>query len=300
MATELKDQIEMLPTNIEQSGRLFKEENTKLEKLFGLQASVDRIEKLKSEVIPKIKQDIKKFEGDLSAAQEEIKKTRPDLEDVKEKLGIVQKMIGDMSMLDQAVNDLEQTQKELQPLQQSLSTSDNQNDISMEDLQKQRKEFTNRDKVLNLEIERKERICREREEELQRLQQKEIEVKQTELNLQADIQRSDALKNRVKELTETIKQLKETKDAKEKLLIPIEGKIKHAEDERNRSKLGNKEKLDRETKQYDSFEKKFGSIERVSNELQKLATKNLEFEIGRNNETLVQLKEEQKKWVSFI
>lgn len=300
LTAELNDQIEMLPMNIERSGKLLKEESIKLEKLFALQASVERIQKLQSELIPKHKEIIKKFENDLSAAQEEIKKTKPELDEAKEKLRIAQTMIGDMSILDGAISDVEQTRKELQPLQQTLSTSDGQSDVNSENLQKQRKELTDREKFLSREIARKEKICAEKMDELHKLQQKEMELKQIELKLQGDLQKSDAIKARVKELDEQIKQLKAKKEAGDRDLIPIEAKIRHAEEKRQRTKASNAEKLNGASKQYDGLKKNYESIERVSNDLKKLAVKNLATEIERQDGTLNQLKKEHKKWVNYL
>lgn len=298
LTAELNEKIENLPMNIEQSGKLFKEENSKLETLLGLRSSKERIDKLESELIPKFKEDIKKLDKDLAAAKDEIKKTDPELKEVKERHALAQSMVGDMSMLDGAISDVEQIRHDLKPMEETIAASGGQNDTNLEDLQKQRKELTEREKFLSKEIARKEKILADKMEELHKLQQKEMELKQTELQLQSDLQKCDSIKNRVKELDEQIKQFKEKKTACDQSLIPIEAKIKHAEEKRRRTKTSNTDKLNNAMKRYDGFKKDYESIDRVSNDLKKLAALNLTAGIERQRDALNRLKEEQKNCVS--
>lgn len=300
LTSELRDQIEMLPTNIERSEALLKAETMKLEKLFGVQNSVERVEDLQSNLIPKLKTDIKKIEMDLSAAQERIKQSQRAIEDPKDKQNVVTQMIGDMSILDDAIRDIEQTRTELMPLRSSLPAGEGQADYNLDNLQKKRKELTDSIKKLEFEIESKDKRCQEDVKRLTLLKEKEMTLKDKELELKGDIQKRDVLMEREKELTEQIKQLQEKKEESDQLLIPIGSKIRLAEDKRRRMKESGAEKLNAATKRTDGFKKTFDSIERVSKDLDRLASLNLAAEIERSQATLARLRDEQKKQVTRV
>lgn len=300
LTAELSDKIEMLPNQINRTGQLLKQERIKLEKLLGMQSHVERVEKLQSNLIPKLKADIKKLESDLSAAQEKIKQSQREVEEPRDKMDIVSKMTGDMSILDEALRDIEQTRTDLQPLRSSLPDGEGQADFNLDSLQKKRKELTESIKNLEKAIERKEKQCQDSANRILEFQKREMDLKQTELKLQGDIQKRDALKAREIELTEEIKQLKEKLETCNRSLIPIEGKIKHAEENRRFSRAKGSEELNKETKHYDMLEKKLNDINRVSRELDKFATRNLANEIDRTKNELNRLKSDQSKQVKKI
>lgn len=152
---ELNDQIHMFPQNIERSERELKEETKKLEKLLGMQSSVERVEELKSVLLPKVKDEIKDFESKLTTFQEKLKQSQRSIVEPKEKKEIVGKMVGDMALLDVAIKNAKQARKDLEPLKSSLPSSDGQNDNNLDSLQKKRKELTDQMKVLDKNIEKK-------------------------------------------------------------------------------------------------------------------------------------------------
>lgn len=298
LTTELSDKIEMLPSEINRTEQLLQQAKIKLEKLLGMQMSVERVEKLQSTLIPKVKADIRKLESELSAAQEKIKSSQRDVEEPRTKLNLVTPMIGDMSILDEALRDIEQTRIDLQPLQSGFQDGEGQAGYNLPDLQKKRKELTENIKKLEKAIERKDKRCQDAANSILDYKNTIMKLKESELKLQGDIQKSDALKTRENELNEEIKQLKEKIEKCNHSLIPIEGKIKNAEENRRYSKSKGSEELNKETKRNDMLKKKFNDIDRVSRELEELATRNLAAEIERTKNALNLLKSDQSKQVS--
>lgn len=293
LTDELTDKIEMLPANITNSEQALRNESIKLERLYAVQGSVERVENLKSTLIPRVLEEIKDLETKLTAAQEKSKQSQRLVEEPREKKAIVDTMIPDMALLDEAIRGIEQTRIELEPLKQELTATSGQSDNNMEDLQKKRKDLTDRIKSLEKDIEIKDKRHQDDIKKFGQIQEKLIELKQKELTLKADIQKSVELKAREKELIEKINELKEKQAASDQALIPIEGRIKMAEDKRRRTKASGAEKYSAAVKRYDGFKKSFDSIERVSRELEKLATLNLEKEIERYNTMLVQSRKQQ-------
>lgn len=298
LTIELTDEIEKLPDNINRSEQALKEASKKLEKLLGLQSHVERVDKLKSNLIPQVNADIEKIERDLRAAQEKSKQSSEAVEEPRDKKALVTTMLGDMSILDEAIRDIEQNRIELEPLKQALAANQGQSDVSMDTLQKKRKELSDRNKYLEREIERKEKSWRDKDTSIRKCKEREIEVEKLVMTLQGDIQKSEALKAREHELIELIKQLKEKKVANDQLLIPIEGKIRHAEEKRRRTKADGVEKLANASRRFDGLKKTFDSMERVSKDLEKLADLKLDKEIERYDEILKNLRGDQSRQVS--
>lgn len=297
LETELRDKIEMLPENIRRSERSLNESKSKLEKLLGMQQNVERVEKLKSSLIPQMKEEIKKIETDLTAAQEKIKKTEKDVEEPKERSDLIGPMIGDISILEDAFRDINQTRIELEPLRRNLPSGEGQDDYDLDSLQKKRKEINDRSKILDREIARVEKQSNDEDENIRQFQETEMKLKESVLQLKSDITKRDTLKAREKDLTEEIRKLKEKKEVSDQSLIPIQGKIKHAEEKRRFKKAQNAELLSKEMKYYEGLKKDYDQIERLSKELEKLAKLNLVKEIERFKNILTKLRNEHSSQV---
>lgn len=164
LTSELRRKINSLPDDIENSERLLNESRAKLEKLLGMQASVERVNKLKSDFIPRMRDDLKKIDADLAANQEKIKKAQSDVKEPKARMNLITEIIGDISVLEEAFRDIHQTRIDLEPLLRNAPTGDGGND--MDNLQKKRKELNDRIKVLEAEIIQKEKKCAEDEREI--------------------------------------------------------------------------------------------------------------------------------------
>lgn len=298
LTVELNDQIEQLPQIIARSERELKTSTAKLEKLLAMQNSVERITQLKMNVLPKIRDEIKKIETDLSAFQEKVRQSERSVAEPRDKKEIVGRMVGDMSLLDEAIRDVEQARTELVPLKQSLPPSDGTNDNNLESLQKKRKELTDKIKKLEKDINILEKRVQVDNKHIMDMQNRIIEMEKEELRLQGDFQKFDSLKTREKELTEQVKELKQKKTAIDQTLIPLEGKIKNAEEKRRRTKASGALKYTDATKRFEGLKKNFDNIERVSKELAKLALLNLEREIERCGQLQQEAEDDKTKQVT--
>lgn len=302
LSHELQEKIDSLPENIERSERSLHESRSKLEKLLGMQSSVERVDRIKSDLLPRLKEELKKIESDLLANQEKIKKANADVVEPRQKMELIAKMIGDLSILEQALSDVEQTRAELEPLRRKLPSGGDGglSDCDMDALQKKRKELTDRIKTLEKEIMAKEKIRSDDEKTVNQLKEKEMELRNHELVLKGDIQKIDGLKARETELRDEISKLLETEKVKNEQLNPIKGKILNAEDKRRFAKTEGANSVNKEKMEYEKLQKDFNNIDNLSKELDKLAERNLSNEIERYKKLLEEFRNEKSKQVKII
>lgn len=302
LSQELQSKIDALPENIERSEQSLMESRTKLEKLLGMQASVDRIDKIKTDLIPHLKDELKKIESDLVETQEKSKKANAEADETKAKMLLIAPMIGDLSILDEILRDVEQTRKDLEPLRRKLPSGgagggDGSTACDMDALQKKRKEITDRIKCLDKEIADKEKKRSDDEKIMNQFKEKTMDLRNFELELKGDIQKVDGLRAREKELRDEIAKLQETEMAKNEQLIPIKGKILNAEDKRRFVKNEGVKSVNKEKIEYEKLQKDFNNIDNLSKELDKLAERNLADEIKRYEKLLEQLRNDKAKQV---
>lgn len=299
---DLQSKIDVLPENIERSESLLLESRSKLERLLGMQASVERIDKIKNDLLPRLKDELKKIDSDLLANQEKIKKAQADVAEPRDKMALIGPMIGDISILDEIFRDIEQTRTDLEPLRRKLPSGGGDGaggsaNCDMDALQKKRKELTDRIKCLEKEIAAKEKQRSDDEKTINQLKEKEMELRNYELTLKGEIQKVDGLRAREKELRDEIAKLQETEKAKNEQLNPIKGKILNAEDKRRFAKNEGVKSVNKEKMEYEKLQKDFNNIDNLSKELDKLAERNLADEIKRYEKLLEQFRSEKSKKV---
>lgn len=295
LSDELQLKIDRLPENMERSEGLLRENRTKLEKLLGMQSSVERVHKIKSDLLPRLKEELKKIDTDLVKNQDKIKKAQADVAEPKDKMALIAPMIGDLSILDEMLRDIEQTRSDLEPLRRNLPASGaGAADCDMDALRNKRKELTDRIKSLERDIAAKEKSRSDEERAMNQIKEKEMEFRNIELNLKGDIQKLDGLKARDKELRDEITKLAETEKAKNEQLIPIKGKIHNAEDKRRFAKNEGMKSVNKEKLEYEKLQKDFNNIDNLSKELDKLAERNLTDEIKRYEKLLEQFRSEKE------
>lgn len=125
-----------------------------------------------------------------------------------------------------------------------------------------------------------------------------MSLKQELVNLEGQVQKFDSLKAREKELTEQIRELEQKKADSDRTLIPIEGKIKNAEDKRRRTKASGVEKYNTANKRLEGPKKYIDSIERVTRDLTKLASMDLDSQMEHYENLLKRSEEDKVKQVT--
>lgn len=300
LSSDLRYKINSLPENIERSETLLKESRVKLERLLGMQSSVERVNKIKADLVPHLKDELKKLEADMAANQEKVNRATADVKEPKDKMNLIAPMVGDMSILEQALRDIEQTRADLEPLRRKLPTTNGANEnCDMEGLQAKRKLLTDRIKRLEQEISAKEKKLSDDETVINKVKAKEMEMRTIELSLKGDIQKADGLRAREKELSDEIAKLQETEKAKNDQLNPIKGKIRNAEQKRREAKNDGAKCVNKEKMEYDKLQKDFNNIDNLSKDLDKLAERNLTHEIERCQKLLAEFRDQKTKQVKF-
>lgn len=300
LSTELNYKINALPEDIDRSERLLAESRAKLEKLLGMQSSVERVNKIQTELLPHLKDEIKAIETDLAANQEKQKKSEADLVEPKTKLNLIAPLIGDIGILDAALRDIDQTRTELEALRRNLPNGAANENCSMESMQAKRKEVSDRIKTLEKEITDKEKKLSDDESHMNKLKSKEMEMRTIELQLKSDMQKVDGLRAREQELRDEIAKLNESEKAKQNQLNPIKGKILNAEEKRRFAKSEGAKRVNKDRMEYNSLQKEVASIENLTKELEKLAERNLVNELDRYKKLLAGFRVEKDKKVKQV
>lgn len=298
LTTELHEEIERLPQKIERTGKELKDESMKLEKLLGLQPKVERLESLRTDLIPKHRSELEKVNGELVIAQEKIKQAEEAIKEPREKSELLTTMIGDMSVLDDIIKEIERCNQELTALRSTLPEA--QNDVNLEALQRTRKEKYDRAKELEKEITTKEKRMNDDITSINKLKDKEMELRSKELQLQPDAQNLPNYKARAEELQKQIQEMQSKKEENEQALVPVKAKIRETEAKRQQIKFKNNDKLKKEKDRVDKIKGTYTSMDGTTKELDRIAVKNLQAEIDRFQEKIRALNAQKTEKVSFI
>lgn len=169
---ELNEKIKCLPESIARSECLLKESQIKLEKLLGMQKSVERINTLKSNSIPQIKSEIDQIEVKMLELNNKMIEKKQNISVPKSNLNLIDEIIstGDMRILDDALLDIKQTQKDLEQLQHDLPEAEPTENYDLISIQNERKEVVRNMRKLKDEISRKEKCINDCEHQRHQLQ----------------------------------------------------------------------------------------------------------------------------------
>lgn len=295
LTNELNDQIDQLPQNIARAEQSLKDESEKLEGLTDLKPKVERLEKIRSQLITKLKDDIKVDDAQIAALQEKIKKSEAEIKDPKEKAELINTMAGDMSLLDEHLRDLERNKSDLERLKQTAQ--DAPTDLSLEDLTKKRKELSDRIKALDVDIVSKEKRLREDNDRLRKCRDAELELQQQIMKCREGVAHLDVLRSNETKINAEVAVVRQQQQKAEEELVPVREKRKQAEKEREETKAANNRKYESARTRIDSLRKINDSIDRASAELAKLADLKLDTEIDGIARALCDLRNAKGKKV---
>lgn len=298
LVEELKEQIQRLPENRKSIEKKLKEESNKQTRLYELGPKVERIQKIRTQLLPAFDGTIKSIEAELKQEQGKHKQFEQDIKGPKEKMELISQITGDMSLLDDAIKDLEVSQSELTRLKQRLPEA--QNDMSLEDLQNKRKELSDKVKVLDRETNSKEDRLDKDRETIQKLQDKEIQMKQESMKLREQVTQLNVLKANETKLNADIEKLHEQKQKRKDDLVPVQAKRKQAEQQRQKIKEENARKLQNAQGRMDMLKSLYADIERHTGQLEKLAALKLDDQIDRCEKIIGELREKEKQKVCYF
>lgn len=297
LTTELNDKIDLLPEDIETAERKAKTENGKLEKLLGLQSSVTRLEQWRATKLPKLRSDLANFEQRLASTQENLRTNEKDIEEPRAKVAICSTMIGDMSILDDALKDVERSEKDLET--KRLQLSEYPSDLNVAALKDQRI-------AKRSELDRLKEMAKSKQKKLddfldktRKVMEAETQARNEELRLKGLLQDFEAIKNRGRELQQKLDEVETNKEKLRETLSPVKHKLDLLKQRQNDLKESNARKTQAFKQQFDSIQKTYDDMERVTNELRKLAQLNLADEIERVGKGLADLRKVKTDEVTF-
>lgn len=296
LTTELNDKIDLLPEDIKVAEQNVKKENSKLEKLLGLQSSVERLEHMRTAKLPKAKSELANLEQRLAGAQEALRTNERAIEDPRAKATICPSMLGDMSILDDALSYVERSEKELEKLR--AMAADNPNDLDVDALKEQRI-------AKRAELERlkeaaigKQKKLDEYLDKTRKVMEADTQARNEELRLKGLLQDYEMIKNRGRELELKLDELETSKETLQDQLSPVKHKLNALKVKQDTMKASNAAKMQQFNRQFDEIKRVHDGMERVSADLRKLAQQNLAAEIERLAKCSAEIRKEKSDQVT--
>lgn len=289
---ELHHEITKLPENIKNAENQYKVWSGKLEKLLSLKPKVERLNEIRCNVIPLYDAECDEMEVSLKAAQNELKENEKEAQVPKEKYELITGMLGDMGLLDDMIQEIERIENEINVLRQTLPEDQDPN-INLDELQRNRKTKYERIKELDVTIARIEKRIQDDTDKNNKIRNKVLELREKEVNLKGDEQNLPAMKKRLEELKVKIRELEQKRVNNGQALEPIKANIREAETKRQQSKIVNAAKLRMENERFDRLKQSCNAMDGTTRDLERIAAKNLELELGRVRTQIQNLKQEK-------
>lgn len=294
---ELNGHIDLLPLNIESAEQNLKEENRRLEALLALQPSVERLEKLKSQDIPNLRNLLNDIDKKLSKARTEKSNLEKLLNESTTKLELGNSMSGDMSLLDEATKDADRIRSELEELRKNIPGA--QNELSMDELQKNRKIVADKLKKLREKMDELDQTEKNDTKVFNNLRDEHMKYKSEEVKLKEELQGLSQMKARQEQITTQINDLDTKIQELNNALNPLKKKLDEAIENKQKTKAANVAKLKsaqallHELKQYNA------TVKQINQEIRKLVSLNLEEEIAKCGRLADKINNDKKLKVSF-
>lgn len=297
LTIELNSQIQLLPLNISRAEKNLKEENRRLETLLGLQPSVERLDQLKNNEIPKLKTTIADIDKKLSSARAEKTKLEKSLDESTSQVELGNSMSGDMSLLDEATKEVERIRTELTALKGNLP--DSQSELSIDELQKNRKTLAEKHKKLCEEIEFLEEREKKETHIIAELKDKHLSFKNEEIKLKEGVQGLSQMKARQQEITAQMTALMSKIQELTNSLEPLKKNLAETIENKQKTKATNAGKLKAAQNHINELKRYNEAISRYTQEIRKLASLNLEEEITKCNRLAEKINEEKNSKVQI-
>lgn len=288
---ELHNEITKLPENIKNAEMQHKLWSSKLEKLLSLKPKVERLDEIRCKVIPLYEAECNDMEAKLKAAQDELKENEKEAQVPKEKYELITGMLGDMGLLDDIIQEIERIQNEINVLRETLP--EDQGNIDLDELQRNRKTKNDRIKELDVTITRTEKRIRDDTEKMNQIRNKLLELREKEIQVKGDVQNLPAIKERYEELKVKVREMEQKKVNNVQALEPLKVKIREAETKRQQSKIMNAAKLRTENERCDRLKQSYNAVDGTTKDLERIVAKNLQLELDRVRIQIQNLKQER-------
>ncbi|XP_055855435.1 DNA repair protein RAD50 [Episyrphus balteatus] len=278
LTSELTDEIQRLPDNIDRTEKLLKVEQKKYESLIALRPVIEKVERLEKD-IPTRKADLRKLEENLGRVAEESESSQMLQIEPNSNLDLANSMMGDMSLLDEAIKEVTRLQSELTKLKAKLPEGGPNG--SIEDVQLEKT-------TVSAELENERSILEKNQidyekgnDTLNALREERNKLKDKQIKLQEGVQSLPQLKERQVELRKQIDANALEMTKLQQQLQPLRQKLAVSIEEKQRLKDSNRKMVLQLQGKLDSMKNLDHDIQRLNRDLIELGKLNLAEEIER-------------------
>ncbi|XP_035775418.1 DNA repair protein RAD50-like [Anopheles albimanus] len=295
---KLSDEIRRLPQKIESLEKGLKSDRLEYDKLLSLKSVAEMLDKQKQE-LPKVKQQLQETERRFAQASEELEELQIALSEPTSTVQLINSIVGDMSILDENTRELERMKRGVEQLKEELQAQIPPG-VSTEALKAQReslREQLKQERRLSDELQGK---LDSKADKLNNLQSRNNEMKAKKLKLQESVQSLAQKREKVLELADKICSLETDLAETQCRLEPMKRELDQKVTEKLNAKQRSSQQLQKARKTLEGLNQNESEIERLCNELDKLASLNLSSELQRLQDKIDQAKSDRERTQRII
>lgn len=286
LSIELHDEISALPTKISTLEGQLKKERVNYDKVLGLRVSVERQERLKTDVGVE-EGKLKTFDRNLKESQGEIESLEEQLADPDAKLEIISNLIGDMQVLDEAIAAVDKLKKDIDVLKEKMPKRSSE--MTRDEAQLQKSTLLSEIKVLRGDIDASELKLTKSRKRSNELHEKRNQLKARQLKLQEGVQALSQLKERFQTIESQLAVISDDILGNEKSLSPEKTALDQVTKQKLQIKATNRRQLDEGRQRMSRLRDMNGEIQADTQSLKQFAAENLEEAIRKMGKQLEQV-----------
>ncbi|KAI9588645.1 hypothetical protein GQX74_004490 [Glossina fuscipes] len=218
LSSDLTDEIQHLPQNIQKSEMLLKTEQKKYENLLHLKPILEKVTLLEKDLPGKEKQ-LKDIQRQLTDLANESENFQMLLAEPTFTMDLASSMMGDMSLLDEALKDVIRLKAEINSLKAKLPEGSEQENQSIDDLQNEKTTLLDKLREMRKELDLNEKHYERQMESLNKFIETKNNLASKKIKLQEGVQSLPSLEARQKEIHElsktTASEIEENQNVKE-------------------------------------------------------------------------------------
>uniref|UniRef100_A0A1B0AQ80 Zinc-hook domain-containing protein n=1 Tax=Glossina palpalis gambiensis TaxID=67801 RepID=A0A1B0AQ80_9MUSC len=218
LSSDLTDEIQHLPQNIQKSEMLLKTEQKKYENLLHLKPILEKVTLLEKDLPGKEKQ-LKDIQRQLTDLANECENFQMLLAEPTFTMDLASSMMGDMSLLDEALKDVIRLKAEINSLKAKLPEGSEQENQSIDDLQNEKTTVLDKLREMRKQLDLNEKHYERQMESLNKFIETKNNLASKKIKLQEGVQSLPSLEARQKEIHElsktTASEIEENQNVKE-------------------------------------------------------------------------------------
>ncbi|KAL9901861.1 DNA repair protein RAD50 [Glossina fuscipes] len=261
LSSDLTDEIQHLPQNIQKSEMLLKTEQKKYENLLHLKPILEKVTLLEKDLPGKEKQ-LKDIQRQLTDLANESENFQMLLAEPTFTMDLASSMMGDMSLLDEALKDVIRLKAEINSLKAKLPEGSEQENQSIDDLQNEKTTLLDKLREMRKELDLNEKHYERQMESLNKFIETKNNLASKKIKLQEGVQSLPSLEARQKEIHELSKTTASEIEENQSKVAPLNDKLIAAIKDKDKLKESNRSTIN-------EMQKKLDTLKRIEHDIHK-------------------------------